>query len=572
MPAILDSVAVSDDLRRANDRSNRPIVVVAVLLVLGLYAYLLTSAAEHLGIGPAHQLAERVGVSSLLRFDDNGSLWSSIDVGFAATFARSDDELLAFLLIVAAAFLSAYLLPLQFKQGALVVWTGLAMWLLYGGFATAGLLFAHLAAYLVLHPHRDENLPVSAAAGVAGYLAFAAGGGGALRELTSMAGCGAGCALVYRYGILPALSRPRLAAALRFAVVQSAVIAVAAGVLVAAAGGDFWAYPVGLLLFFWQWAKLTMYHIDHRDGLVPNNIPLSEYLAVFWSPGLVPNWTWDGTIAQGYSYTKNNFLCEDKNRLVLGGVKLLVIALVYLWLWDWGRRAAVDFFSGLGIPVYQASTRALVRGFTRGEEVGTASVLITTLLDLVRWMLLFGSVVHFKVGIWRICGYRIAPYYHRPWTATNLVVLWPRFAFHFREFLIRGFYYPVFFRFFRKRPQLRVLAATMAAAAGNLLFHVVQRLYAKEASPENVWHVVGMWPYFVLLGAGIGLTQIWLMRKKRTRRAWTLDRRVFNDIACAYATVQFFALIHIFARPVPASSVADLWRLFLIGFGIHLPR
>ena len=46
---------------------------------------------------------------------------------------------------------------------------------------------------------------------------------------------------------------------------------------------------------------------------------------------------------------------------------------------------------------------------------------------------------------------------------------------------------------------------------------------------------------------------------------------VVGDVLGAYATLQFFGLIHIFMRPIPGISDWELWRLFLVGFGIHIP-
>ena len=53
------------------------------------------------------------------------------------------------------------------------------------------------------------------------------------------------------------------------------------------------------------------------------------------------------------------------------------------------------------------------------------------------------------------------------------------------------------------------------------------------------------------------------------RRPWTLDRWLPRDVVCAYLTMQYFALIHIFIRPQANSTLVDHVQLFLIGFGIH---
>ena len=93
----------------------------------------------------------------------------------------------------------------------------------------------------------------------------------------------------------------------------------------------------------------------------------------------------------------------------------------------------------------------------------------------------------------------------------------------------------------------------------------------RDRSLDDVVYVLGTWPYFFILGLGIGLTQIFRMKWKRRRKPWTRDRRILCDVVAAYCTLQFFALIHIFARPVADSTVWDLFRLFLIGFGVQLP-
>lgn len=42
------------------------------------------------------------------------------------------------------------------------------------------------------------------------------------------------------------------------------------------------------------------------------------------------------------------------------------------------------------------------------------------------------------------------------------------------------------------------------------------------------------------------------------------------DILATYATLQYYALIHIFARPTQDSTLEDLLALFLRAFGITI--
>ena len=183
--------------------------------------------------------------------------------------------------------------------------------------------------------------------------------------------------------------------------------------------------------------------------------------------------------------------------------------------------------------------------------------------------MLWGGVVHFKAGLWRVCGYRMDAYFDKPWLATNLVNFWARFTFHYREFLARAFYYPVFFRFFKKRLKLRILAATLAAATfGNLVWgHVTEGLFYRGMAWANLVQVLRAWPYFALLGLGIGGTELYLLARKRRRKPWTLGPRLVGDVLAAYCTLQFYGLITLFARPAPQSTPWTLLKLFLVAFG-----
>jgi hypothetical protein len=99
---------------------------------------------------------------------------------------------------------------------------------------------------------------------------------------------------------------------------------------------------------------------------------------------------------------------------------------------------------------------------------------------------------------------------------------------------------------------------------------VSERLFYRGLAWRNVTYVLGTWPYFVLLGVGISVTELYLLRKRaRRRRApWTGGWRIVGDVAAAYATLQFYGLITIFARPTPGTSMGSLARLALAAFGI----
>ncbi len=572
MTTLLSGGPVTPEQQLENARTHRPGPVLAVLAVLALYAYLFTHVADVFDLPRPQALAENLGLHMDHVFDDDHNVDSEIRIPKTRIF-NNDDERLILFAVAAAAFLCAYFLPLRRKRQALVFWFLIGLLVLYGPRATAGLVFAHWLVYLTLHPPSGRRaLAYGSMPGLLAYLAFAPSSPTLVGALPGMAAWGVVAALAFRFGLRPLLEREAIAVPLRTVAVQSAIILVFAGALFEGLAGDAWALPIGILLFFWHWERLIMYHVDYKDGLVPKDVAPLAYLSVFLHPGALPNWTWGVTIGQGYAYTNNNFLSEEKNKLIMDGLRLWGIALIYLVFGDWIRYAVAGVLDDLGFSVYAGRTRRMVCDFVGGGDVDTPSVLLTTFLDLFRWLLLWGGVVHFKVGLWRICGYRIDPYFNKPWMATNLVSFWPRFTFHYREFLVRAFYYPVFFRFFKRHTRTRIVFATMASVgAANLIWgHMTEEMYYHGMRFEHFGDMFQTWPYFFLLGAGISLTELYLLQKKSRRKPWTLDARIILDVVAAYCTLQFFALLHIFMKDCRGGTQGDAWRLFLKAFGIEL--
>jgi hypothetical protein len=570
MSGLLTAGRITDEKRRAHDRHSGW-TVAAVLALLFTYAYLFTHICYDLGLPAPQDVGNYLGITLAHVFDADHNVSAFIQIERTSLFGPNDDERLAYLLFLLGAFLSAYFLPLNEKKNALVFWSVLAIGALYGVQACLLMLCLHTVLYLILHP--KQSLGFAALPGMLLWFAMSANHTWTIDLFSFWAYAPLISIALYAWLIRPLLGKPKVAAVLRTIAVQAAIIIVFIGTVYnGMLAQEDWKFPLGLLLFLFQWERIIMYHIDYKDGTVPEDISYLNYLSVFFSPGGIPNWTDRVCIAQGYAYLDNTFLCRDKNAIVMGGVRIMLVALGYLVLGDWFRYAAVDLFEAMGIPVFGGSTKGLVRYYMEHGDVGTLSVLSATMLNLFKWFIVFAAIGHFKVGVWRLCGYDVAPSFDKPWLATNLVSFWGRFTYHYREFLVRAFYYPVFFRYFRKHRKTRIVVATLASAGlGNMVWgHMVEIAYYRGMEPQALLFVAGHWPYYLLLGGGIALTELYLLKHKRKRKPWTKDRWIMTDLLAAYATLQFFALIHVFNRSAGGSTVIDQAKLFLIAFGIHL--
>lgn len=572
MTPLLSGKPISPELQEQNNRRHRPGVVIATLLVLLVYIYLFTHLSNALHLPRPQDLLEQFGIHLPHVFGADHDVDSVLWVTMTHIY-NNNDELLILFTVVGAAFLSAYFLPVRYKPPVLLFWTLVAVTVLYGPRPTAGLLAAHWLVYLMLHPPSGRLRYVYGT--LPGALAYLAVDGFRAHAIPGVVWWSLISVLLYIGVFLPLLKRPRAASVLQTIVVQSAMITVCLGALIEGFHGHTWALPIGLLLFFWHWERLYLYHIDYMGKRVPKTVSPVTYLSVFLTPGMIANWNWGVTLGQGYTYTVNNLLSHEKNKLVIGGLKLWGVALIYLVFGDLARDLAargVEYY--FGIPAYQGYAREMVCHYMRGGPVSTASVLITSMLDLFRWLFVWGGVVHFKAGVWRVCGYYMDPYFDKPWLATNLVTFWTRFTFHYREFLVRAFYYPVFFRFFKRHPALRIITATMASVAvGNLIWgHLSEAMFYSGVRFTNFAPLFKTWPYFFLLGAGVSVTELYLMRKKTHRKPWTWDIRIAADVLAAYLTLQFFALIELFTKTCSTGTVWDHFTLFLRAFHIDLPR
>jgi hypothetical protein len=570
MTPILSGAIITQEEQEINNRHN-PLMVFAVLGFLAVFIYLFTYASKSLDLPMPQDLSESLGLHVDHVFDSDRNVDSSLYVPFTNIFIHNDDERLVLFLGAGFAFLLVYFIPLKHKQRSLVFSSLIIIGILYGDEGVAGLLCAHSLVYLILHPVAGFRLSIAFLPGFFAFWGFYSYFSSGPVPLLQSVLAGSISILIYRYSILPILAFPNAAKILRVVIVQSALITILVGALLEGWLTETWKLALGVLLFFWHWERLFMYHIDYQDGKIPKNISLMTYLSVFLTPGQIGNWNWGVTIGQGYAYTVNNFLCEDKNKLILGGLKLWLVSLGYLVLGDWIHANLLTFFNDHGVLVYRRIEH-MSSDFVSGSSMGSATVLLTTLIALMKWTFSWGGVVHFKVGLWRVCGYRIDPYFNYPWLSTNLVSLWSRFTFHYREFLVRAFYYPVFFKFFKNHTHLRIFTATMAAACfGNLIWgHMTEAVFYNGVERNSLLISLKQWPYFVLLGLGITASEFWLLHKKKTsRRPWTPDKYIGWDILSAYVTLQYFAMIHIFVNTVPQATLWDNCRLFLAGLGIQ---
>lgn len=559
---------VTDEQRHANDVHVHwvPLVVLGFLLAV---SYVWTDWMVEYPL-PGLEVAVNDPVLSKA-FNRDGHLSNSVWM-HSSSARYSDSQVRVLLGLSALGFLFAYYLPISWKRPPLVILTAVGLWWALGPAPLAFFLGWHALAYLVFH----QPTPVSRSAQgaltvlvaclwsyvyvVTQISAAAAVLGAVLAMLTAD--------LLYRY-LLYGLLKGALGRVLQPLVANAALIYIAVAVLVnAEAGEPIIPSPVGCLLFFWQWERVLMYYIDLKDHRTPPALQLRDYLATFLTPATLSNFHWLSRIPLGYEYLNRSFYARDKNRVVLSGVWLVLLSVAFFALRPVGLELFMRGVEALGIePIRYYST--LVDRLAGGHVLSAAAIWCTLIYAFLNFYWLWTAVAHLKVGLWRLFGYDIEPYFQKPFLATNLVQFWRRYSYYYREFLVRAFYYPVFLRFFRNQPYVRVFVATFAAAGlGNLIYHVYWAALFHGATPELVGSRLATFPYYVLIGASIAATQVYLLRRRRRRRPWTRGWRIAVDSLAMVGTIGLFVLIRPFHHVPKDDSIADAGRIVLAAFGL----
>jgi hypothetical protein len=324
-----------------------------------------------------------------------------------------------------------------------------------------------------------------------------------------------------------------------------------------------WAF----LAIFGKYLWFLCYSL--KECRAPRQVPLplqfGQYLP-FWEPTLIPFPKGSGYLQKIAAKTAQEFaICQTK------GLKLLLWA---LWL--------KIFFGIISITLY-GYTEALFGRLQFKRDLGTIQLFLdgNYLQDLATlpfsgvlpnydlafkmatigtplpWYLNWSALTteflcvllyvaftsHIIIAIIRMCGFYALRNTYKPFASKTIAEFWNRYFYYYKELLVEFFFYPSFFRYFKKRPQLRMYTATMAAAFfGNFLFHFMR----------DIWFVVELGffeavaafhTYFVftfVLGNVIFISQ-WL-NTKNSHRETGLVSRLFAPIR----VLGFFCLLTIF--------------------------
>ncbi len=238
----------------------------------------------------------------------------------------------------------------------------------------------------------------------------------------------------------------------------------------------------------------------------------------------------------------------------------------------------VDFraFSGRyydepALVIYQRGARWMLRGVVQillyhfvNLTLAITAADVADGTDLIRYVatnsfyyVRFSGEFHLLVGLLLLFGFNLPETNHRYFLAASFTDYWRRVNTYWREFMMRVFYYPAFFRL-KKLGQTRAL---VLATAWTFLVTWALHLY-------QAWWVTGhasmTWAdslFWTLLALLVLAGSLWELKRGRKRRL-TTPRMNFGESAGLVArTVGTFAVI---------SFLWSLWSAPSIGRWLHI--
>jgi hypothetical protein len=245
----------------------------------------------------------------------------------------------------------------------------------------------------------------------------------------------------------------------------------------------------------------------------------------------------------------------------LKGLKLLAWAIILELIslaWNY------VFHVYLQIPTSAQSLARSVQGIPVAWPLRWES----TVLAFFESLLTISVIGHEFIAICRVAGFNALRNTYRPLSSTTLAEFFNRYYYYYKELIVDFFFYPAFFRYWKRRPRLRMIFATFAAACfGNFFFHFIRdwQMLRDQGLAKTISEDEGFAFYCVALATMLSISQL---RKKRAKPAGILRGHILPAVGVCF----LFSLLNIFVPETKTQRYAlmDYFRYLASLFFIHL--
>jgi hypothetical protein len=307
----------------------------------------------------------------------------------------------------------------------------------------------------------------------------------------------------------------------------------------------------------WTWIALmssslwyAAYALADRKAKDPTpDLVRLGFLRTYWGGLTTP-------VGKGSGYLRK-FEARDEAELAATRLKALKLGV-------WGLLLAYAYLglerlqAELGVATLKSALGAHRAGAAPSTAACWASLTTHYGMDLLN-MAAWG---HALVAMVRMAGYRIPRNSVRPLSSRTLAEFWNRYYFYFKELLVDFFFFPVFLRYFKRAPRLRLAFATLCAAGlGNFLYHFLFEVHqVASKGPLGALRCFQTYAFYCLvLSTGLVVSQLRKQRPVPGDGAWRYHVLPRLNVAL------FFCLLGIFDDTSGIGTLAER-----LGFVLHL--
>lgn len=225
------------------------------------------------------------------------------------------------------------------------------------------------------------------------------------------------------------------------------------------------------------------------------------------------------------------------------------------------------------LAIYQRGAQLIVRGLThllayrivqqlftlRPEDVASGRDLIQFVLANSFLYLKVSGQFHLFIGFLALFGFDLPDANHRYFLASSFTDYWRRVNIYWKDFILKVFYYPAYFRLRSLGEGWALAMATLWAFAVTWVLHLYQTFWLKGEFSVT-WPDILFWS---ILGVLVLLNSLWEMRRGRLRKLASGSYSVRTALGLALRTAATFACISVLWSlwSTPTLSLwLSLWR------------
>ncbi len=287
--------------------------------------------------------------------------------------------------------------------------------------------------------------------------------------------------------------------------VRIAVIVAIAAVLAYGRNGNRWLpdnglhWPlIGAIFMF----RLIIYCYEVRSAAAPER--LDDFLCYFF---MLPNFYFLLFPVIDYTTFKRCYYAEDIHRTAQRGI---------LWI----ARGT------LHICLYRLTYHWLIIG---PDEVSSFAGALRYIVPMFWLYLLVTGSFHIITGMLHLFGYKLPVTNRRYALACSFTDFWRRANIYWKDFMVKVFYYPAYFRLRRKNETLALVVGTIYVFVATTVLHGYQYFWLRNQFRISLVDII----FWIVMGTLVLLTVLWEARRSRRRTASPKSSRVLRILNTA---------------------------------------